>query len=303
MMETYDLLVIGGGAAGMAAALSAEAAGVPRILLAERADRLGGILPQCIHRGFGRGYFGEDLTGPEYAQRFLRRIVQSGISVRTGTTVLRLNRDQTALLSGSAGLAQISFARCILSSGCRERTIGSLPVWGTRPAGIFTAGAAQRMVNLGHYHLGNEIVILGSGDIGQIMARQFVQAGARVVAVIEQKAELGGMIRNQKECIQAYQIPVILRATIDEVQGEGRISGVVVRHLDTGYTQRLECDTLVTALGLIPERELTDPLLQAHGLPDWLSLCGNCDYIHEIVDSVTTQAEKLGASCGQGESI
>lgn len=302
-METYDLLVVGGGAGGMAAALSAQMAGVPRILLAERACRLGGILPQCIHRGFGRGYFGEDLTGPEYAERFIHRMAQSHIHIRTGTTVLRLNPDQTALLSGSAGLAQISFTRCILATGCRERPIGSLSVWGTRPAGIFTAGTAQKLVNLGHYHLGSEIVILGSGDIGQIMARQFVQSGARVVAVIEQKAALGGMARNQKECIRAYHIPVILRATIDEILGDGRISGVAVRHLDTGYTQRLTCDTLVTALGLIPEQELTDPLRQAHGLPDWLSLCGNCEYIHEIVDSVTTQAENLGASCGQGETI
>ncbi len=287
----------------MAAALSAEATGVSRILLVERTNQLGGVLPQCIHRGFGRGYFGEDLTGPEYAERFIRRIVQSHIRVLTRTTVLQLNRDQTALFSGSAGLTQVSFTRCILASGCRERSIGSLPVWGTRPAGIFTAGAAQKLVNLGHYHLGSEIVILGSGDIGQIMARQFVQAGARVVAMIEQKAVLGGLARNQRECIRAYQIPVILRATIDEILGDRRISGVTVRHLDTGYTQRLECDTLVTALGLIPEQELTDPLRQAHGLPDWLSLCGNCAYIHEIVDSVTTQAEKLGATCGQGESI
>lgn len=302
-METFDLLVIGGGAAGMAAALSAEAAGVPRILLAERAGQLGGVLPQCIHLGFGRGYFGEDLTGPEYALRFIRRLARSRVSVRTGTTVLRLNWDQTALLSGSAGLTQVSFARCILASGCREQPIGWLPVWGTRPAGIFTAGAAQRMVNLGHYRVGGKIVILGSGDIGQIMARQFVQAGAHVIAMIEQKVALGGLARNQRECIQAYQIPVILRSTVEEILGEGRISGVVVRHLDTGYTQRLECDTLVTALGLIPEQELTDSLRQAHGMPDWLSLCGNCDYIHEIVDSVTTQAEKLGAACGQGESI
>jgi len=180
-METYDLLVVGGGAGGMAAALSAQMAGVPRISLIARACRLGGILPQCIHRGFGRGYFGEDLTGPEYAERFIHRIAQSHIHVRTGTTVLRLNRDQTALLPGSVGLDQVSFTRCILATGCRERPIGSLPVWGTRPSGVFTAGTAQKLVNLGHYHLGIEIVILGRGDIGQIMTRQFVQSGAALL--------------------------------------------------------------------------------------------------------------------------
>ncbi|MGE4277072.1 MAG: NAD(P)/FAD-dependent oxidoreductase [Lawsonibacter sp.] len=301
-METYDLLVIGGGAAGMAAALSAEAAGVPRILLVERAGQLGGVLPQCIHRGFGRGQFGADLTGPEYADRFIRRTMQSNVHVRTGTTVLQLKQDKTALLSSGTGLTRVSFARCILASGCRERPVGSLPVWGTRPAGIFTAGAAQKMVNLAHYHLGNAVVILGSGDIGQIMARQFVQSGIRVVAVVEQKAALGGMARNQRECIQAYGIPVILRATIDEILGSGRISGVMVRHLDTGDTQRLDCDTLVTALGLIPERELIDPLWQSGRLPDWISLCGNCDHIYDIVDSITAQAEKLGAACRQGAS-
>lgn len=301
-METCDLLVIGGGAAGMAAALSAQAAGADRILLTERADYLGGILPQCIHRGFGHGYFGEDLTGPEYAERFIRRVTRSRIQVRAGTTVLRLYRDRTAVLSGGGSMAQISFGRCILATGCRERPIGALPVWGTRPAGIFTAGAAQKLVNLGHYDLGGEIVILGSGDIGQIMARQFAQKGKRVVAVIEQREELGGMARNRKECIQAYGIPVLLRATVDEILGNGRISGVMVRHLDTGRRERLPCDTLITALGLIPERELTDSLRRDDRLPEWISLCGNCEYIHEIVDSVTAQAEKLGRAWRQWNS-
>lgn len=293
-MERFDLLVVGGGAAGMAAALAADRAGA-RVLLAEQEDALGGILNQCIHRGFGLGYFGEDLTGPAYAARFRERVAGSGVQVRLGTAVLRLEPDKTALLSGPGGLERVGFARCILAAGCRETPLGTLPVAGTRPAGIFTAGQAQRLVNLGHYGIGDEIVILGSGDIGQIMARRFTLCGKRVVALVEQREALGGMLRNRRDCVEAYRIPVLLRATVDEVLGQGRITGVMVRHLDTGARERLRCDTLVTALGLVPERSLAEPLEREGGRPGWLRLCGNCDYVHEIVDSVTVQAETLGA--------
>lgn len=272
----------------MAAALAAAEKGA-RVLLAERNETLGGILPQCIHHGFGLGWFGEDLTGPEYAARFIRKIEGSGVELRLGTMVLALRENKTALLSGREGLAEVAFEKCLLCTGSRERSIGSLPVGGTRPAGIFTAGAAQKMVNLGGYDIGKRIVILGSGDIGQIMARRFSLLGKEVVAMVEAKSELGGLARNRRDCIQAFNIPVILNATVDQVLGTGRVSGVMVRHLDTGQREALSCDTLVTALGLIPERELVASL----GVPDWLKSLGNCDYIHEIVDTVTAQAEKL----------
>ena len=274
-MEHFELLVVGGGAAGMAAALRADERGMS-VLLAERADRLGGILPQCIHSGFGLGYFGEDLTGPEYAARFIEKIEKSGVKVLLDTMVLRLGEDKTALLSGSRGLCEISFDRCILAAGCRERPIGALPVHGTRPAGIFTAGAAQKMVNIGHY------------DIGQIMARRFTLMGKNVVAVVEKEPQLGGLARNRRNCIEAYNIPVILNATVEQVLGSGRINGVIIRDLLSGECRRLDCDTLVTAVGLIPERELADNI----GEPQWLNFCGNCDHIHEIVDAATMQAEK-----------
>ena len=297
-MEHCDLLIVGGGAAGMAAALAAAGAGAGRIVLADRGDRLGGVLPQCIHHGFGLGYFQEDLTGPEYARRFADRLAAAPVEVRLETTVLSVSPDRTALLSGPrTGLSRLSFGRLVLASGCRETPIGALPVAGTRPAGIFTAGQAQRMVNLEGLDLGREIVILGSGDIGLIMARRFTLRGCHVRAVVEQREHCGGMARNYRDCILAYDIPLLTRATVTEVHGEERITGVTVRHLDTGAEERMPCDTLITAVGLVPERELLRPL--GEPLPGWVSLCGNCDYVHEIVDTVTDQAEALGrALCG-----
>ena len=296
-MERYDLLIVGGGAAGMAAALAADKAGVNRILLCDRSAYLGGILPQCIHNGFGLGYFHEDLTGPQYAARFIERMAASAAEVQLETTVLEIRTDKTALLSAPGKMESVSFDRCILACGAREKPLGALPVSGTRPAGIFTAGQAQKLVNLAHYDIGSRIVILGSGDVGQIMARRFTLLGKQVVAMVEDADHLGGLVRNQKNCIEAFQIPVMLNATITEIHGTGRIEGVTVRHLDTGAEELIGCDTLVTAVGLIPERELVRPLAAADGkLPDWLIPVGNCDFIHEIVDAVTMQAEAAGAA-------
>ena len=287
-MEHCDVLIVGGGAAGMAAAWAACRAGLGRVVLADREERLGGVLPQCIHHGFGLGYFQEDLTGPEYAQRWIARLSETAAEVLLETTVLSVSPDRTAVLSGpKTGLRRLAFDRLILATGCRETPIGALPVAGTRPAGIFTAGQAQRMVNLEGYDLGREIVILGSGDIGLIMARRFTLRGCRVLAVVEREAACGGMARNYRDCILAYHIPLVTRATVTEVHGEGRITGVTVTHLDTGAEELLPCDTLITAVGLVPERELLRPL--GRELPPWVSLCGNCDYVHQIVDSVTTQ--------------
>ena len=288
-MERFDLLVIGGGAAGLSAALAAEKSG-RSVLLAEGEPRLGGILNQCFHQGFGEG-----LTGPAYAQRLIDQVGRSSICVRTGTFALRIGPDRTALLSGREGLGRVSFQRCILAAGCRERTIASLPVAGTRPAGVFTAGTAQKLMNMGGYDIGSRVVILGSGDVGQIMARQLVLAGKQVAAVIEQKPRLGGLPRNRRECLEAFQIPVILRATVDEILGEGRIRGVMVRDLATGRRWELACDTLLTALGLIPDRELCRSLTGGGPLPGWLRLCGNCNYVHDMVDSVIKEAASLGA--------
>ena len=287
----YDLLIVGGGAAGMAAALAAREAGAKRILIAEREAAPGGILRQCIHTGFGLGYFREDLTGPEYAERFIKRLRNSGIELRLDTTVPELRKNRTALLSSPGKVEEVSFRRCILATGCRERAIGSLPVGGTRPAGIFTAGTAQRMVNLMGLDIGRRVVILGSGDIGMIMARRFSLLGKEVVAMVEKEAAPGGLARNIKNCIEAHAIPVLTHSTVVKVQGEGRVSGVTVRNLESGEERLIACDTLIVSVGLIPERELLGGFDE---IPHWLRLCGNCDYVHEIVDTVSMQAEKIG---------
>ena len=289
-MEYFDLLVIGGGAAGLSAAFAAAKSG-RRVLLAEGEPQLGGVLNQCLHQGFGKG-----LTGPAYAKGLIDQVERSSVCVRTGTFVLRVDPNQTALLSSREGLRRVGFHRCILAAGCRERTIASLAAAGSRPAGVFTAGTAQKLMNTGHYDVGDTIVILGSGDVGQIMARQLTLAGKRIVAVIEQKPRLGGLPRNRRECLEAFQIPVILQATVDEILGEGRVRGVMVRDLTTGRRRELPCDTLLTALGLIPDRALCRSLVGDGSLPSWLRLCGNCDYVHDMVDSVIKEAASLGAA-------
>ena len=296
----YDILVIGGGAAGMAAALTAAEAGA-KVLLAEHSSLPGGVLNRCIHHGFGLGYFGEDLTGQQYAARFRDRLAHSPVDVMTDTSVLRLSPDRTAFLSRSGSLQKISFRQCILAAGSYERTMESIPVSGTRPAGIFTAGCAQGLINEEHLDIGERILILGSGNVGQIMARQLVQAGKTIVAMIEQNDRPGGLPRNHRECLEAFSIPLILRSTITRILGEERICGAVVRNLDTGREQIFPCDTLITALGLIPDRSLADSLAAGGKYPDWLHLCGNCESIHDIVDSVTLAGERAGKAVIKGE--
>lgn len=292
-MEAFELLVIGGGAAGMAVAMAA-AKEHSRVLLAEREKTLGGVLNQCLHQGFGRSYYGEDLCGAEYARRFSSALAAVPVTVRTGTEVLELRRDRTALLSSRAGLCRVSFRRCVLAAGCREKTLDALHVAGTRPAGIYTAGTAQKLVNVGRYGIGSEIVILGSGDVGQIMARQLTQSGRHVAAMVEQASALGGLARNRRECVEAYRIPVLLRTTVECILGTERIRGVVLRELDSGRSREQPCDTLIVAAGLVPERTLLRDLTAEEGLPDWLYLIGNCEHVHDIVDAVTREALDLG---------
>ena len=292
-MET-ELLIVGAGAAGIAAALSAWEAGCRDILLVDRREQLGGILPQCLHEGFGLAQYGMELTGPDYTERITEKLAQTGVRLALGTEVLTVRSDKTAVLSDRGGLTELHFERLILAAGCRERSIGSLPVAGTRPAGIFTAGQAQEMMNLRGQDIGRELLILGSGDLGLIMARQFVQAGKHVIAVIEKESHYGGMARNYHRCIEPYHIPILYRTTVAAIHGTGRISGVTLRQLDSGAEERLPCDTLVTALGLIPERELVRGL----GDPDWLFLAGNCNRVHDLVDSAVAEAEAIGARVG-----
>ncbi|MBR4473934.1 MAG: FAD-dependent oxidoreductase [Oscillospiraceae bacterium] len=289
-----ELLIVGAGAAGIAAALSAWEAGCRDILLTDRRECTGGILPQCLHEGFGLAQYGAELTGPDYTDRITERLEHTGVRLVLGTEVLTIRGDKTALLSDRSGLTELHFERLILASGCRERTIGSLPVAGTRPAGIFTAGQVQEMMNLRGQNIGQEVLILGSGDLGLIMARQFVLTGKHVIAVVEKESRYGSMARNYHRCIVPYHIPILYRTTVAAIHGEGRISGVTLRHLDSGAEERLACDTLVTALGLIPERELVRGL----GEPDWLFLAGNCHRVHDLVDSAVAEAEAIGTRVG-----
>jgi thioredoxin reductase len=294
-MERTELLIIGAGAAGISAACAAWDAGCRDVVLADRLPYPGGILPQCLHEGFGLSAFGKELTGPAYAERLAERLTRTGVRLLPEREVVAVTKEKTAVLSGSGGLEEIRFERLILATGCRERNIGSLSLVGMRPAGIFTAGQAQEMINLRHWQLGSRVVILGSGDLGMILARRFTLEGKQVLAVLEQEAHFGGLARNYHRCIEAHHIPIRYRCTVREIHGMPRITGVTVEDLDSGERELLSCDTLITAVGLVPERELT------HGLEEapWLSLAGNCSKVHDLADSAAAEGAKIGGQVGK----
>jgi NADPH-dependent 2,4-dienoyl-CoA reductase/sulfur reductase-like enzyme len=234
------------------------------------------------------------MTGPEYSDIEFSHLSDSSAQYLPGCRVLSLSADKTALVSSSEGLSRISFCECVLATGCTEKPLWSLPVSGTRPEGIYTAGEVQEMIELGGYDIGRRVFILGSGDIGQIMARRFVQLGKTVVCMAEINDHLGGLKRNQEECIRAYDIPVLLNSTVTEIHGHPALTGVTLHHLDSGKNELVECDTLITALGLEPDKSLAEGLETADGYPQWLHFCGNADFVHEIADSASAQGEKLG---------
>ncbi len=291
--KTTEILVIGSGTAGMAAAAAAANEGKDVLIIDER-KYLGGILPQCIHRGFGLGRYGTELTGPEYCERESLRFKNSTAEYMPCTRVLEISPEKRAYASSPDGLYEVSFSECILAAGCFEKPLWSLSVCGTRPSGVYTAGEAQEMVNLGHYDIGRRIFILGSGDIGQIMARRFTLLQKEVVAMAEIRPELGGLKRNQEECLRAFNIPVMLNTTVTEIHGYPYLEGVTVRNINTRKESFIACDTLITALGLIPDRALAEPLFTGEGYPEWLSFCGNSHRVHEIADSATLEGERTG---------
>ena len=296
--RTTDILVIGCGAAGMAAAAAAASCGA-KVVLADDRDRPGGILPQCVHSGFGLGRYGNEMTGPEYSEKEFSRFEKTSAVYLPGTRVLEIRPDRTALAAGYGEITEVAFSECVIAAGCTEKSLWSLPVPGTRPEGIYTAGEAQEMIELGGCDVGERIFILGSGDIGQIMARRFCQLGRTVAGMAEIGDHLGGMKRNQEECIKAFDIPVMLHSTVTRIHGYPRLEGVTVHHFDTGKDEYVECDTLITALGLLPDRSLAEGLVKEDGYPDWLHFCGNADYVHEIADGASVQGEKLGHELAQ----
>lgn len=319
-MTDIDTLIIGGGPAGLAAAVAAREAGCERLLLLERDRRLGGILQQCIHTGFGLHVFKEELTGPEYAQRYIDRAAELRVPVQCDTTVLEVSRDRVVTAVGPThGLQQFRAKAIVLAMGCRERTRGALMIPGWRPAGVYTAGTAQRMVNTEGWMPGRRVVILGSGDIGLIMARRLTFEGAQVLVCVELMPFSSGLTRNVVQCLDDFGIPLLLGHTATEVHGRERVEGVTVAQVDErrcpvpGTARRIDCDTLLLSVGLLPENELSkgagvalsaatsgavvDEELQT-SVPG-IFACGNVLHVHDLVDHVSEEAARAGRSAAE----
>lgn len=313
----YELVIIGGGPAGLAAAVRAAEKGVERILILERDGKLGGILNQCIHNGFGLHYFKEELTGPEYAERFINLLRDTRVEVWSDTMALDLGSDRTVrCVSPARGYQEIHAGAVILAMGCRERTRGAIGIPGDRPAGVFTAGAAQRYINMEGYMVGRRVLILGSGDIGLIMAKRLTLEGAQVLACVELMPYSNGLNRNIVQCLNDFQIPLYLSHTIVRINGKRRVESAVVARVGAdrkpipGTEMTFDCDTILLSVGLIPENELSrgagveldrrtnGPVVTENletSIPGVFA-CGNVLHVHDLVDFVTAEAQKAAES-------
>lgn len=314
-----ELVIVGGGPAGLAAAVAAYDAGVRDILILERDTALGGILQQCIHNGFGLHRFGEELTGPEYAARYIDEVEKRNIPHMLETMVLSVENKVVTAMNKTRGIFSIETQAIVLAMGCRERPRGALNIPGTRPAGIYTAGTAQRFVNMEGYMPGKEVVILGSGDIGLIMARRMTLEGAKVKAVCELMPYSGGLNRNIVQCLRDFDIPLLLSHTVSRIEGTERVTGVYIAEVDEKLCvkpeteQYIPCDTLLLSCGLLPENELTkganitlDPITGGASVnedrqtaTEGVFACGNVLHVHDLVDFVSEEAALAGASAAQ----
>ena len=326
-MKVYDIVIIGGGPAGMAAAVAAKKQGIDRILILERDRELGGILNQCIHNGFGLHTFQEELTGPEYADRFIGQVKSYNIEYKLNTMVMDVSRDKkVTAMNREEGMFEIQAKAIIFAMGCRERSRGALNIPGYRPAGIYSAGTAQRLVNMEGFLPGREVVILGSGDIGLIMARRMTLEGAKVKVVAELMPYSGGLKRNIVQCLDDYGIPLKLSHTVIDIKGKERVEGVTLAEVDEnrrpieGTEEFYSCDTLLLSVGLIPENEISgamgvelNPVTSGPKVNERLETsiegvfaCGNVLHVHDLVDYVSEEAAAAGKNAAmyiqEGES-
>ena len=315
-----DVAVIGGGPAGLAAADAAKQEGAEKVLIIERDTALGGILQQCVHPGFGLTRFKEELTGPEYAGRFMEKALADGVETLLDTMVLEIMPDATVICTNAAhGITEVKAKSVVLAMGCRERTRGAIQIPGTRPAGVYTAGTAQRLVNRQNEMVGKKVVILGSGDIGMIMARGMTLEGAKVMAVVEMNDYLAGLTRNRVQCLEDFGIPLLLSHTVTRIVGNRRVEGVYVAQVGPDKKPILEteeffeCDTLLLSVGLIPENELTrqaqvemDPVTNGPKVNQYMQTslpavfaCGNVVHVNDLVDNVSGESETAGRAAAR----